>query len=152
MREQLRNLRQRRDFFVNFCNIKCRHLKGPKGKFVAKTRKYGQPTSSLWKPIIGAKFFLSNLLTFFACTPKRGFSSRVSDKRSGHFCACKSKNNSSKLFSPSLVACDVVNFTRHLKRLFLVKLTGMTGGFMSRGKSRVTRDRTSSPAESTRND
>ena len=44
----------------------------------------------------------------------------------------------------------MVNFTRHLKR-YCRRLTGMTGGVMSRGKSRVTRDRTSSPPESTRN-
>ena len=47
-------------------------------------------------------------------------------------------------------ACDVVNFTRHLKR-YSGQLTGMTGGVMSRGKSRMARDRISSPPESTRN-
>ena len=46
--------------------------------------------------------------------------------------------------------CDVVIFTCHLKR-YLCRLTGMTGGVMSRGKSHVTRDRTSSPPESSRN-
>ena len=39
-----------------------------------------------------------------------------------------------------------------LKKIFFIKLRGMTGGVMSQGKSRVTRDRTSSPPESTRND
>ena len=36
-------------------------------------------------------------------------------------------------------------------KIFFIKLTGMTGGVMSRGKSRMTRDRTSLPPESTRN-
>ena len=44
----------------------------------------------------------------------------------------------------------MVNFTCHLRR-YLCRLTGMAGGVMSRRKSRVTRNRTSSPPESTRN-
>ena len=37
-----------------------------------------------------------------------------------------------------------------LENIFFIKLTGMTGGVMSRGKSFMARDHTSSPPESTR--
>ena len=78
-------------FFRHFLPHQVSPSNGPKGKFVAKTWKYGQPTSSLWKPTIGVKLSLSNLLTdeksswitlaFFVCTPKKGFFSRVSGKK-----------------------------------------------------------------------
>ena len=76
-------------FFRHFLHNQVSLSYGPKHKFVAKTWKYGQPTSSLWKPTIGAKLSLWNLLTD---APNKGFSSRVSGKKSGHFCACMRTN------------------------------------------------------------
>ena len=79
--------------FRHFLHQQVSPSNGPKGKFVAKTWKYGQPTSSSWKPTIGAELSLSNLLNdIFRVYPKKGIFFPRFRKKSGHFCACIRKN------------------------------------------------------------
>ena len=76
-----------------FCTIKCRHLTDQK---VSSLRKLENMGSQLHRyenlQLVQNCLCWISWLTFFVCNPKRGFSSRVSGKKSGHFCACMKKN------------------------------------------------------------
>ena len=76
-------------FFIIFCSIQCRHLTDQKVSSLRKLESIGQPTSSLWKPTIGVKLALSNLLTdIFHEYPKKGIFFPRFRQKSHHFCAC----------------------------------------------------------------
>ena len=93
MGEQLRDWRKHRDLFVILCTIKCCHLTDQKVSSLRKPESMGSQLHrcenlQLVQNCLCRIFWL----TFFVCTPKRGFSSSVSDKESGNFCACMRKN------------------------------------------------------------
>ena len=73
-------------FFRHFCTIKCRHLTDQKVNSLRKLESMG---NQLYRENLLCRIFW---LIFFVFTPKRGFSFRVSGKKSGHFCACMRKN------------------------------------------------------------